>query len=109
MKIKKGDKVLITSGKSRNKSGDVLRVFPHEERIIVDGVNVVKRHIKPRQQNEKGQIIEKLSKIHVSNVKLLCPSCNKPTRVSMALKGKDKYRICKKCKADIILSNDNKK
>lgn len=109
MKIKKGDTVLIINGKSRTKSGKVLRVFPKEEKLIVEGANIVKRHIKPRQATEKGQIIEKPSKIHSSNVKLLCPSCNKPTRVGTASKGTDKYRVCKRCKADIIFSdNENK-
>ena len=108
MRIKKGDTIVVTTGKSRNKTGRVLNVFPKEERLIVEGVNIVKRHIRPRQQGEKGQIIEKPSYIHASNVRLLCPSCNKPTRVRMKAKGKDKHRACVKCNADILPSNESK-
>lgn len=97
MKIKKGDTVLIISGKDRNKKGKVLRSFPKERKIIVEGVNLVKKHQKPRKQGEKGQIVQILSRINVSNVEIICPNCKKITRIgSQIIKGK-KYRSCKKC------------
>lgn len=106
MKIKKGDNVLIISGKYRGRRGKVLQSFPGKERIMVQGVNLVKKHQKPKKSGEKGQIIEMPSPIHVSNVKLICPKCGKPTRVGYRIisKGKDKkskIRICKKCGGEI--------
>lgn len=75
--------------------------MPKENRVVVEGVNTVKRHLRPRQQGEKGQIIEKPSPIDASNVQLVCSSCNKATRVRMRQSGKDKYRACVKCDGDI--------
>lgn len=101
MRIKKGDTILVIQGKSRNKSGKVLAVLPKENRVVVEGVNIVKRHVRPRQQGEKGQIIEKPSPINASNVQVLCSACRKPVRVRMKQSGKDKYRACVKCDGDI--------
>lgn len=104
MKIKKGDTVLIISGKDRGKKGKVLKTFPKEKRILVEGVNLRKKHIKPRRAREKGQIITLPAPIHVSNVKLICSKCGKATRVGYKIisdinnkKKKLKVRICKKC------------
>jgi len=102
-KIKKGDNVLVISGKYRSKTGKVLAVLPLEEKIKVEGVNIVKKHAKARRQGEKGQIVEIQAPIHISNVKLICPNCKKATRVGfeIAAKSKDakaqKSRVCKKC------------
>ena len=105
MKIKTGDTVLVISGKYKGKTGKVLRALPKEERVIVEGVNIVKKHLKPRTGQGKGQIIEKPAPIHVSNVKLICPHCKKPTRVGYTFeekKGKRrKIRICKKCLKEV--------
>jgi len=97
MKIKKGDTVLVISGKCRGKTGRVLRAFPEERKILVEGVNLIKKHQRPRKADEKGQIIEMPSPIDVSNVKLICPKCGKATRVGYKITEGNKYRICKKC------------
>jgi len=104
MKIKSGDTVLIMSGKDKGKSGKVAEVFPKEEKIMVENINLVKKHVKPKKSGEKGQIIEVSRPINASSVKLVCSQCKKPTRVGYKLtpKGKDKkVRICKKCRQEI--------
>ena len=103
MKIKKGDTVLIISGKDRGKKGKVLHASPKEERVSVEGVNLLKKHVSPDKQKQQqkgkkvGQIVEFPAFISVSNVKLICPKCSKATRV-----GKEKKeRACKKCNQKI--------
>lgn len=81
MKIRKNDNVMIISGNDRGKTGKVLKVFPKKLRVIVEGINVRKRHTKPSQANPQGGIIEKESPIHISNVMLIDPKSNEPTRV----------------------------
>lgn len=81
MKIRKNDNVMIISGNDRGKTGKVLKVFPKKLRVIVEGINVRKKHTKPSQNNPQGGIIEKESPIHISNVMLLDPKSNEPTRV----------------------------
>ena len=97
MKIKKGDTVLIISGKDRNKKGSVLRAFPKERKVVVEGVGLIKKHQKPKKGGEKGQIIQIPSKIDVSNVEIICPSCKKITRIGFKTIKDKKYRSCKKC------------
>ena len=101
MKIKKGDQVLITKGKDRGKVGKVIKALPKENRVVIEGLNLVKKHIKPRREGEKGKIIEVPRPISVSNVKLICPSCNKATRVGYKFEGQEKFRYCKKCQNKI--------
>lgn len=101
MKIKNGDTVLIISGKDRGKKGKVINVFPKENRIVVEGVNLRKKHTRPKKQGEKGQIVEIAAPFNVSNVKLICPKCKKPTRVGYKVVEKNKFRICKKCQQEI--------
>jgi large subunit ribosomal protein L24 len=101
-KVKKGDVVLITKGKDRGKTGKVLKVFPKESKVIVEGLNLVKKHKKPKRAGEKGEIILIPRKISWSNVKVICPNCKKPTRVGFIKEGEDKYRFCKKCKNKIL-------
>ena len=101
MKIKKGDTILIISGKDRGRKSKVLQTFPKEERIIVEGINLRKKHIRPRRAGEKGQIVEKPAPIHISNAKLICLKCGKATRVEYKIVEKKKYRICKKCGQEI--------
>jgi len=81
MRIKKSDTVLIISGKDRGKKGKVIKALPKENKIVVEGVNLRKKHTRPRRQGEKGQIVEIAAPFDVSNVKLICPKCKKPTRV----------------------------
>ena len=97
MKIKKGDQVLIIKGKDKGKKGKVLRGLPDEFKVLVEGVNVKKRHQRPKKEGEKGQIIEVPVPLSVSNLRLICPKCGKPTRVGFRVREKNKYRICKKC------------
>jgi len=102
MKIKKGDTVLVISGKDRGKRGKVLQAFPKENRVFVEGVNLHKKHKRPKTSGEKGQVITLPGAVSASSVKLLCPKCGKPTRVGYKLninpKGdKFKIRACKKC------------
>lgn len=101
MKIKKEDIVLIITGKDQGKKGKVLQVFPKANKLIVEGINLRKKHRKPRKTGEKGQVIILPASISVSNVKLVCSKCGKATRVGYRLAEGKKYRICKKCGAEI--------
>lgn len=99
MKIKKGDKVKIITGKDKNKQGKVLQVLPQKEKVVVEGLNLVIKHVRPRRAGEKGQRIQFPAPLHISNVMLVCPKCNKSTRVGYKiLENKKKVRLCKKCK-----------
>jgi len=101
MKIKKDDTVLIISGKDKGKKSKILRAFPKIKKVLAEGVNIRKKHTRPKKQGEKGQIIETPGPISVSNIKLICPKCGKATRVGYIIETEKKYRICKKCKAKI--------
>jgi large subunit ribosomal protein L24 len=101
MKIKKGDTVLIISGKDKGKKGKVLEAFPRQNKIVVEGVNIVKKHRRPRREREKGQIVEIPKPIDVSNVKLVCSKCGQAVRVGYRVTEKGKYRFCKKCGQEI--------
>lgn len=81
MKIKKNDTVMVIAGNDRGKTGKVLKVFPKESRIIVEGINLRKRHTKPSQKNPQGGILEKEAPIHISNVMIIDPKTNEPTRI----------------------------
>lgn len=104
-RIKKGDTVEIVAGKDLGERGQVKAVFPKENRVLVDGVNIVKRHQKARQQGNQqipAQILEKESPLDLSNVMLVCTSCEKRTRVGYRVNEDGrKVRVCKKCNADI--------
>ena len=107
MKIKKGDKVKILAGKDKGKTGKVLQVFPGRNRISVEGLNLLIKHMRPRKQGEKGQRIEFPAPLAASNLIMVCPKCNKPTRTGYKIiksekTGKTKkYRLCRKCKQTI--------
>ncbi len=83
MKLKKGDKVLVIAGKNKGQSGAIVRVLTADNKVLLDGINLVKRHRKPSQQNRKGQIIDKPMPIHASNVMLMDPKTGKPTRIKI--------------------------
>jgi large subunit ribosomal protein L24 len=102
MKIKKNDTVIVIAGKDKGIKGKVLKAFPRTSRVLVDGVNVVKKHEKSRTQGTQGQIIEKSLPIHVSNVSLLDPKENKPTRIKYAVEDGKKVRIAKKSGQKIV-------
>lgn len=99
--VKKGDKVAVLAGKDKGKKGKILRVVADKGRVVVEGVNIMKRHTRPTQANPQGSILEKEGTIHSSNVRVICSSCNMPTGVSMKELEKGKVRVCKKCKQDI--------
>jgi len=101
MKIKKNDNVKILSGKDRNKTGKVLSVLPKKERILVEGLNLYKKHVRPKRQGEKGETISVPRSINVSNVMLICPACGKATRIGSVVNKGVKSRICKRCSATI--------
>lgn len=99
--IKKNDTVKVISGKDKGKTGKIIKIIPASQRAVVEGVNLYKKHVRPKNQNEKGQIITVPRSLHISNVQLVCPSCGKPTRIGFAIEGKEKSRICRKCKSRI--------
>ena len=101
MKIKKGDNVKVLSGNDKGKTGEVLDVIPKTQKVIVKGVNVRKKHVKPRKQGEEGGIIPVECSIHSSKVNVVCPKCGKTTRVGYKVEGDSKVRICKKCGAKL--------
>jgi large subunit ribosomal protein L24 len=98
LRIKKGDTAIVLTGKDKGKQGRVLSVLPKKERVIIEGLNIIKKHMRPNKQYTQGGIIEKEAPIHISNVMLICPKCNKPTRIANAvLDDGRKQRRCKKC------------
>ncbi|MBZ1348261.1 MAG: 50S ribosomal protein L24 [Candidatus Nealsonbacteria bacterium] len=101
MKIRKGDTVLIISGKDRGKQGKIIQVLRKNNQVLVEGVNLRKKHQKPKKQGQKGQIILKPGSISISNVKIICRKCGKPVKVGYKIEEKKKYRICKKCREEI--------
>ncbi|MDD6276130.1 MAG: 50S ribosomal protein L24 [Clostridia bacterium] len=101
--VKKGDQVVVINGKYRGKKGEVMEVSPSEGKVIVKGVNIVTKHVKPRRMGEEGGLIKAESALYADKVQLICPKCGKPTRVGHAVKAegeKNKKRICKKCNAE---------
>ena len=101
MKIKKGDTVEVLSGNDRGKRGEVLDVIPKKDKVIVKGVNVRKKHVKPRKQGEQGGIISAECAIYSSKVNVVCPKCKKPVKVGYIIENNEKVRVCKKCGAKI--------
>lgn len=102
MRIKKGDNVKIILGKDRGKSGKVVNVLREKNRVVVENINKVKKHVRPKRQGEKGQKMEISVPLDVSNVMLICPKCNKATRIGVKVSESGKrFRICKKCKETI--------
>jgi len=98
MRIKKGDTVEIINGKDKGKKGKVLKIWPKKNKIIVEGLNLVVKHVKPRRQGEKGQRVKISVPLWLSKVMLVCPHCKKGTRVGFKFFEEKKARICKKCK-----------
>ena len=102
MSIKKGDTVIVLSGKDKGKQGKVLEAMPETRKVIVEKVNVATRHTKPRKQGEEGGIVKKEAPIYACKVMRVCPKCNKPTRPASKLTADGKrVRVCKKCGAEI--------
>ena len=99
MSIRKNDQVMVRAGKDRGKKGRVLSVVPATNRVIVEGVNLIKRHTRPNpQRNIKGGIVEREAALHASNVQLVCPECGEVTRIGHKILGDGrKVRVCRKC------------
>ena len=97
MRIKKGDTVQVLSGNDKGKTGEVLEVIPKDSKVVVKGVNVRKKHIKPRKQGEEGGIIPVECAIDSSKVNVVCPKCGKTTRIEYKIEKDKKVRVCKKC------------
>ena len=98
MRIRKDDTVMITSGKDRGKTGKVHRVLPKHDKVLVEGINLVKRHQRPRPNVRQSGIIEREAPLHISNVMLVCTKCGKPTRIGHRfLADGTKVRVCRRC------------
>ena len=94
--VKTGDTVVVINGKDRGAKGKVMQVSPSEGKVIVQGVNIVSKHVKPRKMGEAGGIIEAEAALYASKVQLLCPKCGRPTRVGHVVENGKKMRVCKK-------------
>ncbi len=101
MKIRKGDTVKVLSGNDKGKTGEVLEVIPNSQKVVVKGINVRKKHIKPRKQGEEGGIIPVECAIHASKVNVVCSKCGKAARIGYEVEKDGKVRVCKKCGAKI--------
>ena len=96
--VKTGDEVIVIQGKDRGKKGKVLQVAPSERKVIVEGVNIVSKHVKPRKMGEPGGIIKAESALYADKVQLVCPKCGVATRVGHIIEDGKKFRVCKKAK-----------
>jgi large subunit ribosomal protein L24 len=101
MKLKKGDQVSIVAGKENGKKGTVEKVFAKEAKVLVEGINQYKRHLKSKMPGQKSEIITITKPLPVANVQLICPKCKKITRVGYKMLKDEKVRICRKCKAEL--------
>ena len=101
MNIKKGDTIVVLSGKDKGKQGKVLGTVPKSTKIVAEGINVVTCHIKPRKQGEEGGIVKREAAIYASKVQVVCPKCDKGTRVAYEIKDGKKVRVCKHCGAEL--------
>lgn len=99
--VKRGDSVIVIAGKNKGSKGKIMTAIPKDNRVIVDGVNMIIRHTKPKQQGQQGGRVEREAPINASNVMLVCGKCNKATRVGHVIKDGKSVRVCKKCGSDI--------
>ena len=101
MNVKKGDTVVVLSGKDKGKQGKVLGTVPREAKVVVEGVNMVTCHVKPRKQGETGGIVQREAALYASKVQVVCPKCRKGTRVAHKIENGKKSRVCKHCGATL--------
>ena len=101
LKIKKNDKVVVLSGKDKGKQGKVLGTVPSERKVVVEGINMVTCHVKPRRQGEEGGIVKREAAIASCKVQVVCPKCGKGTRIAHKIEGDKKTRVCKHCGAEL--------
>ena len=101
MNVKKGDTVIVLSGKDKGKQGKVLGTVPGSLKVVVEGINMVTCHVKPRKQGETGGIVQREAAIYASKVQVVCPKCNKGTRIAHKIENGKKTRVCKHCGAEL--------
>jgi large subunit ribosomal protein L24 len=102
MRLRKGDRVMVRSGKYKGQRAEVVRAMPSEGKVVLEGVNVAKRHAKPTARTFQGGIIDKFMPLPVSSVSLICHSCGEPTRIGMQVDDQGrKQRVCRKCRAEL--------
>ena len=101
MNVKKGDTVVVLSGKDKGKQGKVQATIPSEAKVVVEGVNIVTCHTKPRRQGEEGGIVKREAALYASKVQVVCPKCSKATRVAHKIADGNKTRVCKHCGAEL--------
>ena len=101
MNVKKGDTVIVLSGKDKGKQGKVLGTVPSEAKVVVEGINMVTCHVKPRKQGETGGIVQREAAMYASKVQVVCPKCNKVTRIAHKIENGKKSRVCKHCGAEL--------
>jgi large subunit ribosomal protein L24 len=99
--IKKGDEVIVMTGKDRGRTGRVVNVLPRENKVMVEGIARAKKATRPTKKRQQGGIIDIEQFIHLSNVQVVCKSCGKPTRIGYRFEGDNKIRVCAKCEADL--------
>ena len=101
MNVKKGDTVVVLSGKDKGRQGKVQGTMPKAGKVVVEGVNMVTCHTKPRRQGEEGGIVRREAPLYASKVQVVCPKCGKGTRVAHKIEGDKKSRVCKHCGAEL--------
>ena len=101
MNVKKGDTVIVLSGKDKGKQGKVLGTVPSEAKVVVEGINMVTCHVKPRKQGETGGIVQREAAMYASKVQVVCRKCNKGTRIAHKIENGKKSRVCKHCGAEL--------
>ena len=101
LNVKKGDTVVVISGKDKGKQGKILAAMPEDQRVIVQNVNMITAHVKPRKQGEEGGIMKREAAIAACKVQVVCPKCSKGTRVAHKIEGGKKTRVCKHCGAEL--------
>lgn len=101
LKIKRGDLVVVITGKARGKTGTIEQVRPKKGTVVVSGINKFKKRLRKSREHPTGGTVERFRAIDASNVKVICPHCNKPTRIGYTFEGSRKVRICKRCKANL--------
>lgn len=109
MFVKKNDTVVVLAGEDKGKKGKVLRTVPSENKVVVEGINVISRHTKPRSAQDQGGIIKREAPIDASNVQVICPVCEQATRISVQITGDKKVRVCKKCGKPVDAVKEEKK
>ena len=101
LNVKKGDTVVVLSGKDKGKQGKVLGTVPAEKKVVVEGINMVTCHVKPRRQGEEGGIVKREAALYASKVQVVCPKCGKGTRIAHKIENGKKTRVCKHCGAEL--------